>query len=146
MAKSGPSRMTAPEDVFDLSPDDDVDVPDARAAPAVLPDSGISPNKRARTQPAVSGTNAKSPGAPSADWLIQEVGLRDPLRRARKLPKHGRLICIRIFHPLTPSVSTRGFGPWYPVGPCAAQVGVSHLRQQTRDTLCPTTPAFLSGD
>ena len=82
MAKSGRSSMTAPENVIDLSSDDDADVADPKTAPAVVPGTDSPPNKRARIQPAVSGTNAKAPGAPSADWLIQEVGVPEPVQCA----------------------------------------------------------------
>ena len=77
MAKPGAGSMNAPEEVIDLSPDDDAGDPDAKRPPEPVPGRGSPQNKRARIQPAVSGNNAKAPGAPSADWLIQEVGVRE---------------------------------------------------------------------
>jgi len=117
-AKSGRSSMTAPENVIDLSSDDDTDVPDAKAAPAVVPSKGSPPNKRARLQPAVSGTNAKAPAAPSADWLIQEV-------LKRWLPAKA---WSNFLHQCTPAVSTHIVGPWHSCSSLHSTDGVSCLR------------------
>jgi len=108
MAKSGRSRMTAPEGVIDLSSDDDADVPDPNTAPAVVPSRGSPPSKRARLQPAASGTNAKAPAAPSADWLIQEVGVRELFKRW--LPAKAWSCFL---HRCTPAMSTHNSGPWH---------------------------------